>query len=156
MDGLRSREGLRNSPWKGRKKRPMVDESKQNVAKTTSAGRDVFAYPLPSKPPALQMKKHMPLADMVLPFVIKCWETIPEFAIYVSAINNKEARTGWFQADRYEAAKLVLAQANEDKSGAMFQGVKPNKIANAIEVVMRRLGLGRKQRMLGLQGQAAE
>ena len=125
----------------------MVDE-------TASPAGKQLAFPLPETA-ALSMRGRPRSSPAVLDQIISKLWAAKDFRQYLDALTNKSAITGVYVVDRGFAAKRIQDEAN--KSGLTeVATAKLSKIMRAIETILRRDKLGRKQRLAALNIQAAE
>lgn len=111
-----------------------------------------LVLPLPEERPASQ--RPATFLTNVDHIISKLW-SVKDWRQYVDALTNQSAITGNWTVDRGFAAKRIQEEAN--KAGLMdVAHAKLSKIMRAIETILRRDDLGRKQRIRALTSQAAE
>ena len=113
---------------------------------TAKQGSEVMLYPMPEV---------RPISDRPVTFLVnvdqivsKLWPR-KEFRQYLNAVTNKSAVEGKFESDRTLAAKQIRDEAENAKMMEVASA-KLSRIMRAIETLMRRDDLGRKQRLAAL------
>ena len=121
----------------------------ENVAQT---GKQIALFPLPeTRPISARPATFLASVDQL---VSKLWSA-KDWRQYLDALTNKSAITGNWVVDRGLAAKRVQDAAKD--AGLMeVATAKLSKIMRALETILRRDHLGRRQRIAALNVQSAE
>lgn len=116
-------------------------------------GKNELLYPLPeTRPVSSRPTAFLTNVDMILS---KLWG-VKDFRKYLDAVTNKSAVEGKFDLDRSMAAQRVRAEAENAKITDVANA-KLVRIVRAIETLLRRDDLGKKQRIGHMNStQAAE
>src|SRR5262245_16368762 len=112
-------------------------------------------HPLPITPEELEAHRkvfHQPtLNDVVHEYHIKLWSN-PKYRGFLDAVYDEDAVEGSLALDNGEAARMIrdIAITEEDKRLA---SKKLATIVKALNVVLRRYGISRKERAAEVAGQ---
>jgi len=116
-----------------------------------SSGSSLMLFPLPEERPVSERPATF-LAN-VDQLLWKLWG-IQDFRKYLDAVTNRSAITGKFEIDRGFAAKRIQEEASRAKLTDVASA-KLTKIMRAIETILRRDHLSRKQRLAALNAPKA-
>jgi hypothetical protein len=123
--------------------------SDENVAKV---GKQLALFPLPeTRPLSARPATFLASVDQI---ISKLW-SLKEWRQYVDALSNRTSVTGKWEVDRGFAAKRVQEEATKANLTEVATA-KLSKIMRAIETILRRDHLGRRQRLAALNVQSAE
>lgn len=117
--------------------------------------KELSAVPIPTSVAELDLLYRLarrPTLNDIVQRVVKSLIADPKFQKLIRAGHDSQAVEGSMAADNFMAAMMVREKATEDKVEDVIEE-NLSTINRALQVVLRRYGLGRKQRRYTIDGE---